>query len=132
MPNNRNGSAKPHLGELERAVMDRLWAAPDGEARTVREVHAELAADRDIAYTTVMTVMDRLARKELVLQERDGRAFRYRARASRASLTAELMRETLDDFSEKERSTALVAFVEDASREDLAALRRALAALDDA
>ena len=112
--------------------MDQLWAAPDGEARTVREVHAELAADRDIAYTTVMTVMDRLARKELVLQERDGRAFRYRARASRAALTAELMRETLDDFSEKERSTALVAFVEDASREDLAALRRALAALDDA
>ena len=42
------------------------------------------------------------------------------------------MRETLDDFSEQERSTALVAFVEDASREDLAALRRALAALDDA
>ena len=132
MPNSRNGSTKPRLGELERAVMDRLWAAPEGEARTVREVHAELAADRDIAYTTVMTVMDRLARKELVHQERAGRAYRYRARASRASLTAELMRETLDDFSEKERSTALVAFVEDASHEDLAALRRALAALDDA
>ena len=132
MPHSRNGSTKPRLGELERAVKDRLWAAPEGEARTVREVHAELAADRDIAYTTVMTVMDRLARKELVHQERAGRAYRYRARASRASLTAELMRETLDDFSEKERATALVAFVEDASREDLAALRRALAALDDA
>jgi predicted transcriptional regulator len=112
--------------------MDQLWAAPEGTARTVREVHAELAADRDIAYTTVMTVMDRLARKELVIQERDGRAFRYRARSSRAGMTAELMRETLDDFSEQERSTALVAFVEDASREDLAALRRALDALDDA
>jgi predicted transcriptional regulator len=110
--------------------MDQLWAAPDGDARTVREVHAELAADRDIAYTTVMTVMDRLARKELVTQERDGRAYRYRARATRAGMTAELMRETLDDFSEQERSTALVAFVEDASREDLAALRRALDALD--
>ena len=70
----------------------------------MREVHAELAADRDIAYTTVMTVMDRLARKELVTQERDGRAFRYRARTSRAAMTAELMRETLDDFSEQERS----------------------------
>ena len=110
--------------------MDQLWATPTGTARTVREVHAELAADRDIAYTTVMTVMDRLARKELVTQEREGRAYRYRARTSRAAMTAELMRETLDDFSEQERSTALVAFVEDARKEDLAALRRALAELD--
>ena len=34
MPHSRNGSTKPRLGELERAVMDRLWAAPEGEART--------------------------------------------------------------------------------------------------
>ncbi len=110
--------------------MDNLWSVPDGEARTVREVYAELAENRDIAYTTVMTVMDRLARKGLVEQERDGRAYRYRARASRAAMTAELMRETLDDFSPKDRSTALVAFVEDASRDDLAALRQALDALE--
>lgn len=110
--------------------MDQLWAVPDGAARTVREVHAELAAHRDIAYTTVMTVMDRLARKDLVTQERDGRAYRYRARASRASMTAELMRETLDDFSEADRGTALVAFVEEARHEDLAALRKALDGLE--
>ncbi len=110
--------------------MERLWAAPEGEALTVREVHGALAADRDLAYTTVMTVMGRLARKDLVIQERDGRAFRYRARESRASLTAGLMRETLADFAEHDRSTALVAFVEDASAEDLRALRSALAGLD--
>ena len=112
--------------------MDQLWAATDGTARTVREVHALLSADRDIAYTTVMTVMDRLARKGLVIQERDGRAYRYRARASRAAMTAELMRETLDDFSKQERSTALVAFVGKAREEDLVALRRALDELDTA
>ena len=121
--------SKPHLGDLERAVMEQLWAVPDDRALTVREVHAALAESRDIAYTTVMTVMDRLARKDLVVQERDGRAYRYRARATRAAMTATLMRETLDDFSEDDRSTALVAFVEDARAEDLAALRQALADL---
>jgi len=120
-----------NLGDLERAVMEQLWAAhsPDA-ALTVREVHDELARSRDIAYTTVMTVMDRLARKDLVTQERDGRAYRYRARGSRAAMTAELMRETLADFTGHDRQTALAAFVEDASAEDIAALREALSGLD--
>ena len=96
----------------------------------MREVHAALAQERDLAYTTVMTVLDRLARKELVGQQREGRAFRYRARASRAELTAELMHEALDDFTAHDRGQALVAFVGEASRDDLEALRRALAALD--
>lgn len=112
--------------------MDVLWsAAPHEGWLTVREVHAQLASQRDIAYTTVMTVMDRLARKELVTQHRDGRAYRYQARASRSDLTAELMRETLDDISRGDRGQALVAFVEDSSPEDVAALRRALEELDD-
>ena len=126
--------SRSQLGDLERAVMERLWSAletgADDGALTVREVHAALAETRDIAYTTVMTVMDRLARKDLVTQEKDGRAYRYRARESRAALTAGLMRDTLADFADHDRGTALVAFVEEASAEDLAALRRALADLD--
>ncbi|MEO9325243.1 BlaI/MecI/CopY family transcriptional regulator [Nocardioides sp. C4-1] len=122
--------SRSQLGDLERAVMEQLWSAADGAALTVREVHAALSESRDIAYTTVMTVMDRLARKDLVVQAKDGRAYRYRARESRAALTAGLMRDTLDDFAEHDRSTALVAFVEEASADDVAALRRALADLD--
>lgn len=122
--------SRSQLGDLERAVMEQLWSAPADSAVTVREVHGALSGSRDIAYTTVMTVMDRLARKDLVVQEKDGRAYRYRARESRAAMTAGLMRDTLDDFAEHDRGTALVAFVEEASPEDLAALRRALADLD--
>jgi predicted transcriptional regulator len=110
--------------------MEILWSQ-EGEGLTVREVHEALNEERTLAYTTVMTVLDRLARKGLAAQEREGRAYRYRAEASRAELTAELMRETLDDFSSHDRSQALVAFVDDATADDLAALRRALAALDD-
>ena len=110
--------------------MDVLWAADEDATMTVREVHAALVPDRDVAYTTVMTVLDRLARKALVTQERAGRAFRYRPRASRAELTAELMHEALSDFTRDDRGQAVVAFVGDASAADLDALRRALADLD--
>lgn len=122
---------KSALGDLERAVMDVLWSLDEGTDVTVRDVHARLSAERDVAYTTVMTVMDRLARKDLVVQEKAGRAYRYRAGASRAEMTADLMRGTLSDLGSAERGPALVAFVEDATQEEIAALRQALAALDD-
>jgi len=123
------------MGELERSVMDFLWAAAadaaaSGTTSTVREVHAALAADRDIAYTTVMTVLDRLAKKGLVEQHREGRAYRYRAAGSREALTADLMRETLEEFAVGDRAAALVRFVDSASPEEVAALRDALGRLE--
>ena len=118
------------MGELERAVMERLWSAGEDRWFTVREVHEALAGERDIAYPTVMTVMDRLSKKDLVVQERDGRAYRYRAAATREAMTADLMREALDEYSLHDRRTALVAFVGETSAEERAALREALAALE--
>jgi predicted transcriptional regulator len=117
------------MGDLERAVMDQLWEHGD-EVATVRDVHEKLAADRDIAYTTVMTVMDRLAKKGLVVQERVGRAYRYRAAGTRGEMTADLMREALSEFADQDRRTALLAFVGDASEEEREALRQALADLE--
>lgn len=127
MPTTKNA-----LGELERAVMDVLWDLPAGTEFTVREVHAALLDSRDVAYTTVMTVMDRLARKGMTVQHKDGRAYRYQAASTRAEMTADLMRGTLDDLGSTDRGPALVAFVEDASAEEIEALRQALAALDRA
>ena len=124
------GGTKTSLGELERAVMDVLWELDPGQEVTVREVHAVIVEHRDVAYTTVMTVMDRLSRKGLTLQHKEGRAYRYRATATRAEMTADMMRGTLADLGTGERGPALVAFVEEASEEEIAALRQALAALD--
>ena len=119
-------------GDLERAVLDVLWDAEPGVWLTVREVHAVLTPSRDVAYTTVMTVMDRLSRKGQVIQRKDGRAYLYRPRASRGEMLAELLNQTLDDFSTHDRQSALVAFVGDASVADVAALRDALARLEGA
>jgi predicted transcriptional regulator len=118
------------MGDLERAVMEQLWAYDEQAWPTVREVHEALAADREIAYTTVMTVLDRLAKKGVVEQRREGRAYRYRASGSRGEMTADLMREALAEFAEDDRRDALVAFVGESSEEERAALRAALADLE--
>ncbi len=114
----------PRLGDLERDVMDRLWDA-DGP-RTVREVYDDLVTQRDLAYTTVMTVLDRLARKKMVSRTRDGRAYRYAPTHSRAELTAELMHEALS-VDRLDRTAALVHFADRVTPAEAAALQEALA-----
>lgn len=109
------------LGELERAVMAQLWSAH--EPLTVRDVHDQL--ERELAYTTVMTVLGRLAKKGLVRQERDGKAYRYAAASSRDQMAASLMLDALGDVGE-DRTAALVAFVDQVGPEEVEALRRAL------
>ncbi|MCO7240925.1 MULTISPECIES: BlaI/MecI/CopY family transcriptional regulator [unclassified Aeromicrobium] len=112
------------LGSLERSVMDVLWRATS--ALTVREVQERLEAggSADLAYTTVMTVLDRLGAKEMVSRERDGRAFRYTAALSREAATAELLNATLD--SSGDRTAALVHFARTVDPAEAAALRAAL------
>ncbi|MCX6407573.1 MAG: BlaI/MecI/CopY family transcriptional regulator [Propionibacteriales bacterium] len=112
------------LGSLERSVMDVLWRA--SSALTVREVQEQLEAggSADLAYTTVMTVLDRLGAKEMVSRERDGRAFRYTAALSREAATAELLNATLD--SSGDRTAALVHFARTVDPAEAAALRAAL------
>ena len=106
--------------------MEQLWAADC--ALTVREVHERLAGTRDLAYTTVMTVLDRLAKKHLTERERDGKAWRYKAAAPREEMAAELMRDALDRAGD--RREALVRFVGQVSDEEAALLRDALARLE--
>jgi predicted transcriptional regulator len=59
--------------------MNALWRL--GEA-TVREVHAAVASTRPRAYTTIMTILDRLAQKGVVERQKSGRAWVYRAQLS--------------------------------------------------
>lgn len=117
------------LGNLERDVMERVWAAPSPV--TVREVH-EALTERDLAYTTVMTVLDRLAKKGIVNRVRDGRAYRYEAAATKDQLVADLMREALDGAgAEVDRTAALVRFVDQATPDEAAAIRKALEELEN-
>ncbi|MCM2389828.1 BlaI/MecI/CopY family transcriptional regulator [Streptomyces albipurpureus] len=78
------------LGELEDAVMTRVWRW--NRPVTVREVLGDLQRERSIAYTTVMTVMDKVHQKGWLRRELDGRAFRYSPVGTRADYAAALMR----------------------------------------
>jgi predicted transcriptional regulator len=79
------------FGELEAAIMDRVWAA--GRPVLVREIHDWLRPGREPAYNTVLTVVEILYRKGWLEREKDGRAYRYQATASRADYIAGLMGE---------------------------------------
>jgi predicted transcriptional regulator len=105
--------------------MDTLWRT--NEPLTVRQVSASLA-DRALAHTTVMTVLDRLAKKGFAQRERDGRAWRYRPAASREVYITELMLSALDQTGD--RSAALASFARSVSEQEADVLRRALDALD--
>ncbi len=126
-----HSTSTPRLGDLERVVMERLWETASTEGATVREVHEALERDREIAYTTVMTVLDRLAKKNMVTRERDGRAWRYLAADTREALTAQTMRRTLDDMDVTDRRTALLHFLDGASSEELDDLRAALSEVEE-
>lgn len=76
----RSASLETLLGPLEQDVMDVVWRLRDV---TVRDVHVDLVADREIAYTTVMTTMSRLARKGMLLRDTTDLAYRYRPVVSR-------------------------------------------------
>jgi predicted transcriptional regulator len=113
------------LGELERAVMDRLWAA-DGPvaATTLRD---ELAG-RGVALTTVHTVLTRLEHKGFVEHD-DARPRRFRARASREDHAAELMHEVLGQSAD--RQAVLARFVGSVDAAEARLLRELLAGADD-
>jgi predicted transcriptional regulator len=98
--------------------MDTLWASD--RPLTARDVQDALAT-RDLATTTVLTVLGRLERKGLVSRERVGRAHRYRSVASREDHVAELMRDALDGAPD--RGAALARFLGSIPADERAALR---------
>ncbi|MFF7634110.1 BlaI/MecI/CopY family transcriptional regulator [Kitasatospora sp. NPDC008050] len=110
------------LGELENAVMTRVWRW--NRPVTVREVLLDLRTERDIAYTTVMTVLDKLYRKGWLRRERDGRAYRYAPVSSREAYTASLMNDAW--ATSDNPAAALVHFFGMMSADQRAALRDAL------
>ncbi|WP_030482645.1 BlaI/MecI/CopY family transcriptional regulator [Nocardioides aequoreus] len=110
------------LGTLEAAVMQRLWAW-DREV-TVRKVVEDLERERDIAYTTVMTVMDNLHRKGLVRRTKVGRAFRYAAVETREAHTAALLEDVLGGAND--RTATLLRFIDNLEPAEQAELRRLL------
>jgi predicted transcriptional regulator len=110
------------LGDLEAAVMAVLWRAV--EPLKVREVLEQLNESRNLAYTTVMTVLDNLHRKRWVTRELDGKAYRYEPAFSQEQAVAQMLRTVLDASGNPEG--VLMHFVNTVSDEETEVLRAAL------
>ncbi|MBM7509529.1 putative transcriptional regulator [Nocardioides salarius] len=110
------------LGQLEAAVMQRLWSSDSPVS--VRQVLEDLSAERALAYTTVMTVLDNLHSKGMVRREKQGRAYLYSPCSTREEHTAALLEQVLADTDDR-RST-LVHFVGKMSKDEVDELRAAL------
>jgi predicted transcriptional regulator len=112
------------LRELETAVMEQVWA--HDRPVTAREVADALAGQRPLAYTTVVTVMNRLVKKGMLAKQRPGRAATFRALRSREAYTAALMTAVLGTASDP--PAVLLRFADQLPADHAEALRRALEA----
>jgi predicted transcriptional regulator len=90
------------LGALEREVMAIVWKMGEINVRTASE---RLAAP--VAYTTVMTTMDRLFKKGLLARRKAGRAFLYRATVSQQELEGAVASELVNSLLQRDGSEAL-------------------------
>ena len=80
---------------LELACLKALWSLEEGNVRAVQQI---VALSRPLAYTTIMTVLDRLVRKGKLTRRKVGRSFVYCPAATRDTLRRVAVRELLDGF----------------------------------
>ena len=107
------------LGPLETRLLELLWA--QRRPATVRHIRRALP---ELAYTTIMTTLDRLYRKGLLLRDKDGRAFAYAPRCTRAELLSELISGHVADLlgAAEEGTVLLSTLVRTVGRTDAALL----------
>jgi predicted transcriptional regulator len=109
------------LGELERSIMELLWASHD--ALSAYDLQEQLAG-RELAATTILTVLSRLEKKGFVARSRDARPHRYTAAATREDHMADLMHEVLGTATN--RTAVLERFVGQVTPEEAKTLRALL------
>jgi predicted transcriptional regulator len=112
------------LGDLERGVMDLVWSLGEVSVREVCERFGQ-----GVAYTTVMTTMDRLFKKGLLTRRKVGRAFVYAAAASREAVEGAVATELVHSLLQREGEplpvlSSLVDAVSDRDRALLEELER--------
>jgi predicted transcriptional regulator len=90
---------------LELACLKALWSLEEGNVRAVQQA---LAPSRPLAYTTIMTVLDRLVRKGKLTRRKVSRAYVYSPAASRDSMRRLAVRELLDGFFDSSEAELLL------------------------
>jgi predicted transcriptional regulator len=111
----------PIQGDLQSQVMSVMWRL---EAATVEQVRAALPPRYRGAYTTIQTVLNRLAERGLLSRRRRGNAIEYRAAISEADHVSQSIARRLEAASNDARQTALARLIGELSDAELSTLRR--------
>lgn len=109
MKNQDSTKTPKQLGELEAQVMGVVW--DKGEA-TVQDVKDALAPERELAYTTVMTVMSRLTEKGLLIRHKEGRAYVYKPADSQEHVARSLLHSLIQRFYKGATVSAIAQLLE--------------------
>ncbi len=117
------------LGSLESEVMEVIWQK-DCEV-CVRDVLNALAPRRELAYTTVMTIMSRLAAKNLLAKRKVGNAFYFKPALTRDEFTGLVVGGMIDDLLTDFSEAALSHFVRRLGEKDRAVLEKLEQALEE-
>lgn len=115
------------LGALEMRILRAVWGR--GSA-TVRDVLADIAPDHPVAYTTVMTVMSRLAEKGLLRRRRQGKAYYYSPALTQEELAAAVSQRLLNSLVAEFGELAIAQFAAQLERIDQERLRRLREAIE--
>lgn len=118
---------KPYrLGDLQLAIMKALWQR--GEC-TVADVFAEISKERDLAYTTIATMLRKMEARGLVHHRAEGRTFVYRAAIDADSVTSNMSGHLLDRLFEGSLADLVCHLLQtrDVSREELARIEKLIA-----
>jgi BlaI family transcriptional regulator, penicillinase repressor len=122
----------PDMTPAEFNVMKLLWELGRGSVAEVREAHRR-AYDSDLAYTTVMTLLGRLAAKGAVKVDRTRQPFLYRPAFRRESVLRDRLRHFLDTVFDGHADSLVLHLIEDESLslEELRRIERRLETSDD-
>jgi predicted transcriptional regulator len=106
---------KKALGDLEADIMERVWQEDEVK---VRDIYESIAKDRDIAYTTVMTVMGRLSDKGILSKEREGKHYVYTPAISREEFNKAMVSSFVTGIKDDLGANALAFFVDSLAEND--------------
>ena len=102
--------APPPIPELERLVMEEIWTQGEATVRSVRDALNAEAGQPERAYTTVLTILQRLDAKALVVRSRDGKTDIYTAALPREEYLRARADADVSELLEQYGELALVQF----------------------
>jgi predicted transcriptional regulator len=104
------------LGELENEVMQFIWN--ENNEVSAKIVYESISKKRNIALTTIFTILDRLTKKGILLKEKKGKTIIYKPKITREHYIEEVTRKTLQGLLEFSRENVISCFVDIVSNSD--------------